>query len=96
MTIAPQIAMLPEPHPILCFATESELEDRTMKHASHVFCLLTNLTEEEIDELAPIDRQLLQQQLERVHRMVVRASIVNDARKAAAFLEELRDGRGRE
>ena len=106
MTIAPQIALPIEPvrgrrdpqrvRTVLNFAPIADPEDRTMSRASHIFCMLTNLTEAEIEDLATVDRQLLQEQLERVHRMVIRASIMNDARRAAAFLDELRDGRGRE
>jgi hypothetical protein len=79
-----------------------------MSRASHIISLLTSLTDRQIDAMAPVDRRLLQDQLERVHRMVAGATIMSDARKAmvpeggepkrgkAAFLDELRDGQGRE
>jgi hypothetical protein len=79
-----------------------------MSCASHIINLLTRLTDDQIEALAPIDRRLLQHQLERLHRMVTGTTITSDARKAtapeggqsrrskAAFLDELRDGRGRE
>lgn len=79
-----------------------------MSRASHIFWLLTSLTDNEIDALAPVDRRLLQDQLERVQRMLTGATIASDApkvtapesekakRSKAAFLDELRDGRGRE
>jgi hypothetical protein len=69
---------------------------------------LTSLTDSQIDALTPVDRRRLKDQLERVHRMITGATIMSDARKAtspedgepecgkAAFLDELRDGKGRE
>jgi hypothetical protein len=79
-----------------------------MSRANHIISLLTSLTDDQIDTLAPIDRRLLKDQLERVHGMVTGATIMSAARKAtapeggepapgkAAFLDELRDGQGRE
>lgn len=118
MTIAPQAAALFEPtlgraglqptSTMRSLAQTAGLEDRSMSCASYIISLLTNLTDNQIDGLAPVDRQLLQDQLERVHRMVTGATTMSDSRKAtapeggepnrskAAFLEELSDGRGRE
>ncbi len=108
MNLATKIAALPEPAlgrprpqprgTLLSLAPSLPspgLEDRAMSRASHIFFLLTSLTDNEIDALAPADRQLLQGQLERVHRMVTGAIVVSDVRRAA-FLDELRDGQGRE
>jgi hypothetical protein len=79
-----------------------------MSRISEIIDLLTSLTDNQIEALAPADRRLLQDQLERVERIVTGAAIVSDDRKAkrheggqsmrgkAAFLDELRDGRGRE
>jgi hypothetical protein len=84
------------------------LRDRAMSRASDIISLLTSLTDDQIDPLTPVDRRLLKDQLERVHGMVTGATIMSDARKAtapqggepapskAAFLDELRDGQGRE
>jgi hypothetical protein len=84
------------------------LRDRAMGRASHIISLLTGLTDTQIGALTPIDRRLLQAQLERVHRMVAGATTSSDAcratapeggepkRSRAAFLDELRDGRGRD
>ncbi|HEY7551372.1 MAG TPA: hypothetical protein VH913_17885 [Hyphomicrobiaceae bacterium] len=87
------------------------LADPATGRASHIIDiigLLASLTDNQVDALAPVDRRLLQDQLERVHRMVAGATILNEARPAAAseggaprcgkaaFLDELRDGRGRE
>ena len=78
-----------------------------MSRISEVIGLLTGLTDNQIEALAPVDRRLLQDQLERVQRIVT-AHVMIDDRKAtlreggesnrgkAAFLDELRDGRGRE
>lgn len=118
MTLATEIAALlepalgcPGPQPtstIPSRAPTAGLEDRAMNRASHIFCLLTSLTDDEIAALAPADRRLLQEQLERVQRMVTGASIMSDAHKGTApacfepkrnktaFLEELRHGLGRE
>jgi hypothetical protein len=79
-----------------------------MSRISEIIGLLTGLTDNQIEALAPVDRRLLQDQLERVERIVTGATIMSDDRKAtlpegsesmrgkAAFLDELRDGRGRE
>ena len=79
-----------------------------MSRISEIISLLTSLTDNQIDALAPVDRQRLQDQLERVQRIVTGATIVSRARSAippeggepkrgkSAFLDELRDGRGRE
>ena len=79
-----------------------------MNGASRIISLLTSLTDDQIETLAPVDRRLLQKQLERVHGMVAGATIMSDARKAttpeagepkrgrAAFLDELLDGQGRD
>jgi hypothetical protein len=89
-------------------AAVAGLKDRAVSRASHIFFPLTSLTDDAIDALAPGDRRLLQGQLERVHRMVAGATVVSGARKdaaleggearrsKAAFLDELRDGWGRE
>jgi hypothetical protein len=77
-------------------------------HIIDIIGLLASLTDNQVDALAPVDRRLLRDQLERVHRVVAGATILNEARPAAAsgggeprcgkaaFLDELRDGRGRE
>ena len=118
MTTATKVAALleptlgrPGPQPmstVVNLAPIAGLEDCAMSRASYIISLLTNLTDNQIDALAPVDRRLLQDQLERVHRMVTGATTVSAARNAtapeggepkrskAAFLEELRDGRGRE
>jgi hypothetical protein len=118
MTIATNVAALleptldrPGPQPmstVLGLAPIAGLADPAMGHASHILGLLASLTDNQIDALAPVDRRLLRDQLERVHRMVVGAAILSEARRAtaseggeprcstAAFLDELRDGRGRE
>jgi hypothetical protein len=69
---------------------------------------LTSLTNDQIDALAPVDRQLLRHQLERVHHLIAGGPGMSDVRRAmspeggerehrkAAFLDELRDGKGRE
>jgi hypothetical protein len=93
---------------VLSLAPIAGLGDRPMSQGSHVISLLTSLTSKQIDALTPVDRRLLKDQLERVHSMVTGATIMSDARKAtvtesgepkrskAAFLDELRDGQGRE
>jgi hypothetical protein len=101
----------PGPQPmstILGLAPIAGLRDRAMSRAGDIIGLLTSLTRSQIDALAPIDRRLLQDQLERVHRMVTATTTMSDARRdttpeageprrsKAAFLDELRDGRGRE
>ena len=117
MAIAFNVAALPETasdrpslkptSTVLSLAPISGLGDRPMSRASHIISLLSSLTDDQIVTLAPVDRRLLQDQLERVHRMVAGARIISDARKAtaregepkrstAAFLDELRDGQGRE
>jgi hypothetical protein len=118
MTIATEIAAAllgpalgcPDPQPmstVPSLAPIAGLGDRAMSRASHIFWLLTSLTDSEIDALAPVDRRLLQDQLERVHRMLTGATTASDRKAAApeseeakrskaAFLDELRDGRGRE
>ena len=55
-----------------------------MSCANHIISLLTSLTDDQIDTLAPVDRRLLKDQLERVHGMVTGATIMSDARKATA------------
>jgi hypothetical protein len=79
-----------------------------MSRISEIIGLLTSLTDKQIEALAPGDRRRLQDQLERAQRIVTSATIMSDDRKAtlpegskpnrgkAAFLDELRDGRGRE
>jgi hypothetical protein len=118
MTIATKVAALLEPtlgHPgaqprstVLGLSPIAGLGDPAMSHASHIIGLLTSLSDNQVDALAPVDRQLLRDQLERVHRMVTGAMTLSEARRAtaaaggglnrskAAFLDELRDGRGRE
>jgi hypothetical protein len=117
MAIAIKVAALPEPasdrsslqpmSTILSLAPIAGLGDRRMSRASNIISLLSSLTDDQVVTLAPVDRRLLQDQLERVHRMVAGARIISDARKAtsgegepkrstAAFLDELRDGQGRE
>jgi len=104
MTLATEIAALLEPargwsgpqpiSTVLNPAPTAGTEDRAMSPASQIFCLLTSLTDNEIDALAPVDRRLLQGQLERVHRMITGTTIISDALKAD-FLDELRDGQRR-
>jgi hypothetical protein len=79
-----------------------------MSRVSHIVSLLTNLTDIQVEALTPVGRRLLREQLERVHRMVADAATASDARRAmapegseprrgrAAFLDELRDGQGRD
>jgi hypothetical protein len=118
MTITTRVAALLEPAPgrpglqpvstVLSLAPSAGLGDRAMSRANHIVGLLTSLTDSQINALAPIDRRLLRDQLERVYRMVACATTMSDAQKSAApeggtpkrgkaaFLDELRDGRGRE
>ena len=112
MTIATEIAALleptlgyPGPQPmstVPSLAPIAGLKDRAMSRASHIFWLLTSLTDNEIDALAPVDRRLLQEQIERVHRILTGARKAtapegDEAKRSKAdFLDELRDGRGRE
>jgi hypothetical protein len=79
-----------------------------MSRISEIIILLTSLTDNQIEALPPVDRRLLQDQLARVQRIVTGATAASDDRKVtlpeggeskrgkAAFLDELRDGRGRE
>ena len=74
-----------------------------MSRISEVIGLLTGLTDNQIEALAPVDRRLLQDQLERVQRIAMiddRKAKLREGgefnRGKAAFLDELRDGRGRE
>jgi hypothetical protein len=118
MTLATNVAALleptlgrPGPQPmsaVLGLAPIAGLGDPAMDHASYIIGLLASLTDNQIDALAPLDRRLLRDQLERVHCMVAGATILSEACPAAAsegggpgcskaaFLDELRDGRGRE
>jgi hypothetical protein len=118
MTIATNVAALlepalacPGPQPmstVLGLAPIAGLGDPAMSRASHIIGLLADLTDDQVDALAPVDRRLLRDQLERVHRMVAGVPTASEARGAtasergepkcgkAAFLDELRDGRGRE
>jgi hypothetical protein len=122
MTVATNVAALlepihgrPGPQPMSAVlglapiaAPIAGLGDPALGHASHIIGLLASLTDNQVDALAPVDRRLLRDQLERVHRMIAGATILSEARPAAAseggepgcgkaaFLDELRDGRGRE
>ena len=117
MTIATEVAALLEPAPghpglqpisaVVGLVPIAGLKDRAMSRANHITSLLSDLTHSQIDLLAPVERRVLQDQLERVLRMVAGTSATSDARKAgatkdepkrgrAAFFDELRDGQGRE
>jgi hypothetical protein len=122
MTIATNVAALleptlgrPGPQPMSAVlglapiaAPIAGLGDPAMSHASHIIGLLASLTDDQVDALAPVDRRLLRDQLERVHCMLAGAATLSEARlpaalegggagcSKAAFLDELRDGRGRE
>jgi hypothetical protein len=74
-----------------------------MSLPSRLTALLTSLTPDQVQALPPAARQLLSDQLQRVHRMIDGARIVNGARKATApmsprsgVLADLHDGRGRQ
>jgi hypothetical protein len=71
-----------------------------MPVADKITALLTGLTQGQVQAMAPSERQLLQDQLERVHRICTGEKIMDDARAATApkggVLRELRDGRGRQ
>ena len=77
-----------------------------MSRVSEIISLLTSLTDSQIAASAPAELRRLQDQLERVQRIVSGTTIARSAgrtppegaskRGKAAFLDELRDGRGRD
>jgi hypothetical protein len=69
-----------------------------MSLAHTITRLLTGLTPAKVGAMVPQDRRMLVAQLERVHRIATTEETVSAAREAtrAEFINELRDGRGRE
>jgi hypothetical protein len=60
-----------------------------------IIALLTSVTEAQIKELTPIERQLLDDQLQRL-RILCRVQDLKERGPQATFLDELKEGKGRE
>jgi hypothetical protein len=69
-----------------------------MSRASEITAQLASLDRDQVAAMVPQDRRLLVAQLERVHRIATTEETISAAREAtrAEFINELRDGRGRE